>query len=148
MEAILFCGIQATGKTSFFKDRFLKTHVRISMDLLKTRYREQQFVDTCLRTQMSFVVDNTNPSREERKSYIDKAKAHRFIVTGYYFRSQIDEALKRNALRQGSENVPEKGVLGTYKRLELPHYSEGFDKLFFVEIIDSTFHIKEWNNEI
>jgi hypothetical protein len=48
MEAIIFCGIQATGKTGFYKERFLQTHVRISLDLLKTRYREDLLLDACI----------------------------------------------------------------------------------------------------
>ncbi|MBN1315005.1 MAG: hypothetical protein JXA42_06040 [Anaerolineales bacterium] len=37
MQAVIFIGIQATGKSTFFKERFFNTHVRISLDLLKTR---------------------------------------------------------------------------------------------------------------
>jgi hypothetical protein len=66
MEAVIFCGIQATGKTSFFKEKFFKTHIRISLDLLNTRNKEQTFIDTCLATQQRHVIDNTNPTREER----------------------------------------------------------------------------------
>ncbi len=37
IEAVLFVGAPGSGKTSFFKERFFSTHVRISLDLLKTR---------------------------------------------------------------------------------------------------------------
>ncbi|MEN3294973.1 MAG: hypothetical protein V7642_4226, partial [Burkholderiales bacterium] len=40
MEMLLFIGIQASGKSTFYKERFFDTHVRISMDLLRTRNRE------------------------------------------------------------------------------------------------------------
>jgi len=39
MEAIIFIGIQATGKSTFYKDNFFKTHIRINLDMLKTRKR-------------------------------------------------------------------------------------------------------------
>ena len=42
MEAIVFIGLQASGKSSFYKERFFSTHVRISLDLLRTRNRERQ----------------------------------------------------------------------------------------------------------
>lgn len=32
MEAVIFVGIQASGKTSFYLERFFETHVRISRD--------------------------------------------------------------------------------------------------------------------
>ncbi len=38
MEAVVFCGIQGSGKTSFYRERLLATHVRISLDLLRTRH--------------------------------------------------------------------------------------------------------------
>ena len=42
MECVIFIGIQASGKTEFYKQNFFKTHVRISMDMLKTRHREEK----------------------------------------------------------------------------------------------------------
>ncbi len=89
MQAIIFIGIQATGKTTFYNDRFFNTHVRISLDLLKTRHREHEFLTTCLRTRQSFVVDNTNPTIEDRKRYIDMVKDAKYEVIGYYFESKI-----------------------------------------------------------
>jgi len=40
MEAIIFIGIQATGKSTFFQQRFFATHVRINLDMLKRLYWE------------------------------------------------------------------------------------------------------------
>jgi predicted kinase len=59
MEAIVLCGVQASGKTTLYRDRFLATHVRISMDLLRTRAREAAFLALCLETRQPLVVDNT-----------------------------------------------------------------------------------------
>jgi len=70
MEAVVFCGIQASGKTTYYARHFLHTHVRISLDLLRTRHRETLFLEACLETQMRFVADNTNPTREERARYV------------------------------------------------------------------------------
>ena len=74
MEAVIFCGIQGVGKSTFFKDRFFRTHVRISLDLLRTRNRERIFLAACLESGQRFVVDNTNPTRNERSVYIQAAK--------------------------------------------------------------------------
>lgn len=148
MEAILFCGIQATGKTRFFTEQFLQSHVRISMDLLKTRNREEQFLHLCLKTKQPFVVDNTNPERSVREKYIRLAKEHGFEVKGYYFQSKIADALKRNGERSGSARIPDIGVLSAYNRLELPAYDEGFDRLYFVEIDEDLFTINNWKDAI
>ncbi|NHZ34831.1 hypothetical protein [Massilia rubra] len=71
MEAIIFVGLQASGKSNFYKNNYFNTHLRISNDLLKTKYREKKLLDICLETSMPFVVDNTNPTREVRAKYID-----------------------------------------------------------------------------
>ena len=41
MEAVILIGIQGAGKSTFYKDRFFNTHVRINLDMLKTRHREK-----------------------------------------------------------------------------------------------------------
>jgi predicted kinase len=148
MEAIIFCGIQATGKSSFFKDKFFKTHLRLSLDQLKTRNREQKFLNVCIETQLPFVVDNTNPSKLDRQKYITIAKKSQFKVIGYYFQSKISEALERNSQRQGKERIPDVGIKGTFSKLQIPTFDEGFDELYYVEIKNNNFIIKEFTNEI
>lgn len=148
MEIVIFIGIQASGKTTFYKDRFFKTHFRISLDQLNTRNKEQKFIETCLSTQHPFVVDNTNPTKEERVKYIAAAKANKFKVIGYYFQSKLSESLNRNNQRSGKENIPEVGIKATFNKLEIPVFEEGFDELYYVEIEDNHFKVKEWQNEV
>lgn len=149
MQATIFIGIQATGKTTFYNDRFINTHVRISLDLLKTRHREREFLTTCLRTRQSFVVDNTNPTIEDRKRYIDMVKDAKYEVIGYYFESKIQDAITRNDQRTAKQRIPVKGVLSTYQRLQLPSYKEGFNKLYYVYTVEGgTFKVEEWTDEI
>ncbi len=112
METVIFCGIQATGKTTFFIEKFFKTHIRISLDQLNTRNKEQKFINTCLSTQQRYVIDNTNPTKEERANYISVAKANKFKVIGYYFQSKLSDAINRNSQRKGKDNIPEVGIKG------------------------------------
>ncbi len=74
MEAVIFIGVQGAGKSSYFREQFFSTHVRVSLDLLKTRHREGRFLDLCLETGQRFVIDNTNPTRGERSRYIVPAR--------------------------------------------------------------------------
>ena len=122
--------------------------MRISLDQLNTRNKELKFIDTCILTFHPFVIDNTNPSREDRAKYIAIAKASKFKVTGYYFQSKLDDALERNNQRSGKEKIPEIGIKGTFKRLIVPTIEEGFDELYYVTADNNTFTIKEWSNEI
>lgn len=149
MQAIIFIGIQATGKTTFYKDRFFDSHVRISLDLLKTRHRENEFLRTCLRTRQQFVVDNTNPTIEERKRYIDMIRDTGYEIIGYYFESKIQAAIIRNEQRTEKQRIPTKGVLSTHQRLQMPSYKEGFDQLYYVSAVENgTFKVEEWKDEI
>ncbi|KAB2916817.1 MAG: ATP-binding protein [Bacteroidetes bacterium] len=148
MQAILFCGLQATGKSSFFKERFFHTHLRISLDLLKTRNRENLLLEYCLSTQMPFVVDNTNPTVKERELYIGRAKQKSYRVVGYYFQSKLVDALQRNATREGKQRIPDAGLRGTYSKLETPSFDEGFDELYYVELKNNEFIISDWSNEV
>jgi predicted kinase len=134
MEAIIFIGIQGSGKSTFYKQRFADSHVRINLDMLKTRHREQYLVHACLVAKQPFVVDNTNPTREDRRRYIEPARAAGFKVVGYYFSSEVEACQERNASRPGRQAIPLPGLLGTYGRLEEPRRDEGFDDLYSVEI--------------
>ncbi|MDQ6694381.1 MAG: hypothetical protein M3014_08160 [Chloroflexota bacterium] len=145
MEAVIFTGIQASGKSSFYLARFFHTHVRINMDMLRTRHRERLLLRACLEMKQAFVVDNTNPSVESRRLYIEPAKSAGFYITGYYFASGVAEAITRNNLRTGKQRIPPQAIGGTYKRLELPSYTEGYDALYRVMLGEpGQFLVEEW----
>lgn len=148
MDAVIFMGLQASGKSTFFKERFFLTHVRINLDMLKTRHRERRLMQVCLETGQAFVVDNTNPTRTERLVYIEAAKEAGFRVTGFYFQSRVEDCKRRNSQRPDEQQVPLKGILGTAGRIERPARSEGFDFLNYVRIEDGSFVVEEWNDEI
>src|SRR6266704_1150706 len=122
--------IQVSGKSHFYKERFFNSHVRVSLDLLKTRHREARLLQLCLETQQRFVIDNTNPAIADRVRYTEAAKAAGFRVIGYFFEANISEALKRNESRPGKGRVPKAAIFATLKRLQGPSLAEGFDELF------------------
>lgn len=118
--------------------------MRISKDLLRTRHREQVFLQACLSTQMRFVVDNTNVLAAERALYIPKARAAKYHVVGYFFRTTLKDALWRNGQRRPEEVVPVAGVVSKYKRLQHPSLNEGFDELFSVVLEENSFVVTPW----
>ncbi len=149
MQAIIFIGIQASGKSTFYQRHFFNTHIRINLDMFKTRHREQILLSACLEAKQPFVVDNTNATRAARAGYISAAKAAGFSVVGYYFQSKLREAISRNEQRTGKALIPVKGIMATHKKLELPQFDEGFDRLYYVEIgVAGEFVVKEWQDEI
>ena len=152
LEAVIFIGIQASGKSSMYYQRFRNTHVQINLDSLHTRNKERLLLQKCIDDKRSFVVDNTNSSRAERAVYIKLALQNRYRIIGYYFRSVIAESIERNKQRSGKGKIPLRGIISTAKRLEKPLYEEGFDELYYVMISkNGDFLISKWeeeNNEI
>jgi predicted kinase len=149
MQAVIYIGVQASGKSTFYKERFFGTHVRISLDMLKSRHREQIFINACLQSRQKFVVDNTNPTIEDRQRYIIPAKEAGFEVIGYYFESKITKSIQRNQLRSGNQRIPEAGIRAAFNKLQIPSMTEGFDKLYYVKIDpQGTFVVEEWQDEI
>jgi predicted kinase len=132
MELILLMGIQATGKSTFYRERFFRTHVRVNLDMLRSRRRENLLVDACLTGRTKFVVDDTNLSSEVRARFIAPAKSAGFKVIGYFFESKVPDSIRRNAARPAAERVPDIAIQCAINRLELPAIAEGFDKLSLV----------------
>ena len=143
--AVIFIGIQASGKTTFYH-KYFSDYVHINLDTLKRRSRENTLLAKCIENGDSFVVDNTNPTRADRQKYFDALKDTDYEIQGYYFKSSIIDCLERNSKREGKARIPDVGVRATYKKLEFPSYDEGFDKLYYVAIDDDDgYRVCEWN---
>ncbi len=145
MEAIIFIGIQGSGKSTFYQHCFFNTHIRINLDMLKSRHREKIFLQACLESQQRFVVDNTNPTVEDRQRYIIPAKAKGFQVIGYYFDVKLEDCQKRNVQRIAKQVIPFPGIVSTYKKMMFPIWTEGFDEIYIVKNdLNKSFVIEEW----
>jgi predicted kinase len=149
VEAVILVGLQGAGKSTFCKERFFGTHLRLNLDMLKTRHREKRLLLACVETGLRFVVDNTNPTKAERAVYIKAAKDSAFRVAGYYFQSRVEDCKRRNEQRPPAQQVPLRGILGTADRMELPSLEEGFDELYYVRIDEAGgFVVEGWIDEV
>jgi predicted kinase len=141
----MFIGIQATGKSTFYANRFADTHLRINLDMLKTRNRERVLLETCIEIGQSVVIDNTNTTVQDRLRYLNIATNSGVPVRGYYFESKVKECLARNDARSGTNRIKQAGLLGTYARLEIPSLDEGFAELNHVHISSlNEFEVTGW----
>jgi predicted kinase len=139
MEIVIFVGLQASGKTTFFQTYFADTHALVSKDRLRNNKnrdrRQQQLIEAALSSGQSVVVDNTNPTLADRASLIQLGQAHQAQIVGYFFTTNVQAAWERNQQRTGKARVPDIGLYATVKKLVRPSYSEGFHQLFEVEIV-------------
>lgn len=147
MECIVLIGIQASGKSTFYKERYLDTHLRLNMDMLRTRYREKLLLQAFAEAKQPFVVDNTNPLPEDRAKYIEAARTQRFRIVGYFFVPDYEESVRRNARRVGKTQVSEIGIQSVAKKLVPPTYAEGFDELYEVRSAEGSFIIEPIEKE-
>jgi predicted kinase len=150
VELVIFVGLQASGKSTFFRERFAATHAHVSKDLFRNNRnpnrRQAQLVEAALGRGSSVAVDNTNPTVEDRRPLIELGRELGARIVGYYFDSEVRRCVGRNRRRLGKERVPDVAIFATAKRLVAPSYSEGFDELFRVHIAgDSTFEVRPYD---
>ena len=143
MEAVLFIGVQGSGKSTFYRERFSGTHVRINLDMLKTRRREQILLAACIEARQSFVVDNTNALESDRARYIPLARAAGFRVIAYFFETALAEAMRRNNQRSGKQKIPAPALAATFRKLQPPRWEESFDEIYTVTLSsENVFEVK------
>ena len=147
MELVIFVGLQASGKSTFFRERFAATHEHVSKDLFRNNRdrnrRQAQLIEAALNAGSPVVVDNTNPTVENRRPLIQLGLEFGVKVVGYYFDSTVRQCVARNRRRTGRDRVPDVAIFATAKKLVPPSYSEGFDELFRVRLTDDyTFEIR------
>jgi predicted kinase len=137
-DCIIFIGLPASGKTTFYQRRFAGTHQHISKDLWpnsanKDRRQAEELRRAFARGH-SVVIDNTNPAPADRVPVIAIAREHGARVIGYYFTATTREAVGRNRGREGKARVPDVAIFTRAKRMAKPALDEGFDELYAVAI--------------
>ncbi len=136
-EVVVLVGLQGSGKSSFYRQRFAGTHVLVSRDLFRNNprpsRRQRELIEQALGDGRSVVVDNTSPTVADRAAILSIAREHGARTACYFFGRDVRAAIARNARRAGKERVPVVGILATAKRLVAPTAAEGFDVVYVVE---------------
>lgn len=132
-ELVIFVGIQASGKTTYYHENLAATHVHVSKDLMKSardkEAKQRAQISEALREGRSVVVDNTSPTLYERAPLIALGREHGARVIAYYFEAPVRMAVARNQQREGKARVPNVAIFATQKRLVPPTIEEGFDEV-------------------
>jgi predicted kinase len=132
-ELIIFVGLPAAGKSTYFRQHFATTHVHVSKDLMpnarRKDSRQELEIEAALAAGKSVVVDNTNPSPEVRAPLIALGRRHGARIIAYYFEAEVKTVLMRNRGRLGKERVPDVAIFATRKKMVPPVMEEGFDEV-------------------
>jgi predicted kinase len=136
VELAILIGLQASGKSTFCRQRLAASHTVVSKDAFpnarRPQRRQMRLVCEALAAGRDVAVDNTNPSPQEWQPLIEAGRAHGAMVVGYWFPPDPAAAAARNAARTGRARVPDVGLYATLKCLRRPRLSDGFDRLFVV----------------
>jgi predicted kinase len=133
-------GLPASGKSSFYRERFAATHALVSKDLMSPHARnkgerQSEQIEQALRAGSSVVVDNTNPRVVDREPLIAQARRSGVRVIGYFFPPDVRESIQRNEGREGRAKVPKVAIFLAAKRMQPPTVAEGFDELYEVRLV-------------
>lgn len=132
-ELIIFVGYQASGKSTYYKQKLSHLPV-VSKDLMTGNKNKKQILqlEQLLSAGKDVVLDNTNLSLEERTSPIQIAKKYGAKVTCVWFTTPFEQCLERNSQRQGKAKVPPVAMYTGRKRFNQPVKAEGFDDIIQV----------------
>jgi len=126
---VIFVGLPASGKSTYYFQHFAQTHEHVSKDLLPRGARQELLVEKALAAGKSVVVDNTNPSAEVRAPLVAIGRRHGARIVAIYFETDVRTAIMRNRQREGRARVPDVAIFTTKKKLMPPTLEEGFDEV-------------------
>lgn len=142
-EMIIMVGYPGSGKSTIantiFEEAFCKDipYKIINRDTLKTIQKCIKETITALKYNMSVIIDNTNPSKESRKIFIDIAKKYNYKVKAIIINTSYLESLHRNYYRHIKYNkplIPEIAYRIFKSKYEPPILKEGIDSIITSEI--------------
>ena len=128
-ELLVCVGPPASGKSSYVKTHIAPHgYVVVNQDSLKTKQACVKAVETALKNGKSVVLDNTNPSKECRKVYIDIARAQNIGTRILLLDTSPAIWQHNNAYRHASgikDRIPDIVYRIYKKKYEAPSAEEG-----------------------
>ena len=141
VEMVILVGLPAAGKSTFAKTYLEpKGYEVVNRDTLKTQPKCLSTCEDALKNKKSVVVDNTNPSKESRKCFIDIAKKHNVKVRCFHLDLPKELCEHMNMFRQTQSagvqrRVPAVGFNMFKSKFEAPDMSEGFTEIKKIEFV-------------
>ncbi len=78
---VIMMGLQGSGKSTFCAVQHPE-YIRINLDTLRTRKKEQTALCLALSRRENVIIDNTNPTMDDRKKYIAAGMENCYKLVG------------------------------------------------------------------
>jgi bifunctional polynucleotide phosphatase/kinase len=126
-QVVIMVGYPGSGKSSVAKHICANENfVLIQGDVYKTSAKMIKAALPSVTDGKSIIFDATNSSTKKRSEYIEFAKKHDYVVVCIHVSTPMDEAYKRNKLRDEDKQVPKIAYSVYTKYYEAPTVEEGF----------------------
>jgi bifunctional polynucleotide phosphatase/kinase len=129
-ELIIMVGYPGSGKSTFVSKNLIKNNFEsINQDKLGSKKKCLYMCEKLMKEGLNIVIDNTNPSSEIRKLYIDLGKQYNYNVRCFIMNVNEEHAKHNNLFRflyKNKKKVPELVYRIYNKNYKVPELSEGF----------------------
>jgi bifunctional polynucleotide phosphatase/kinase len=127
-QVIIMVGYPGSGKSSVANHICENTNfVLIQGDVYKTSPKMIKAALPSVKEGKSIIFDATNSSTKKRSEYIEFAKKHDYGVVCIHVSTPLEEAYKRNKLRDDNKQVPKIAYSVYTKHYNAPSVEEGFE---------------------
>ena len=136
---IIFCGLSASGKTSFFRNHLKKlNYFYISRDEMKTMDKCHKMCETQLKSKQNCVIDNTNVDLSGRKRWVEICHKYCAVPLLFHFDITVEQSLHNNKFRRVvgvNSPVTDLVIRSQNKNFIKPTLSEGFESIFKINFV-------------
>ena len=129
-EVIILIGPPGSGKSSLSEN--LSDFTVVSRDILKYKTKCIKLMNDVLKTGGKVIVDNTNPTRDARKDYIEVAKKYGKKVLAISINITKEQSMflvNYRCKKNKTKRIPDVAIHTYFKKYEKPIKGEGFDKI-------------------
>ncbi|CAB11157.2 DNA kinase/phosphatase Pnk1 [Schizosaccharomyces pombe] len=129
-EIVVLVGFPSSGKSTLAESQIVtQGYERVNQDILKTKSKCIKAAIEALKKEKSVVIDNTNPTIESRKMWIDIAQEFEIPIRCIHLQSSEELARHNNVFRyihHNQKQLPEIAFNSFKSRFQMPTVEEGF----------------------
>lgn len=142
-EMILLVGPPSSGKSTFAKTVY-KSYKYISQDELGTITKTIKYTKNEINNGNNIIIDNTNPTLDKRKLFIDLAKDYKIICYFFDYKYELVRHLNNYREEVCGRHIPDVALRVYYKKLVKPTLNEGITNITRFEFLPNFEERKEY----